>query len=118
MFIIARDNQQNCKCCKKNYKIIIPAVIVAVIAFLATMGAIAAVVLNSIAAVLILETKKKCISAGCNNGCLIVRQPFDRTYCYRGSETDCFTPNMYCINESEWNRYAGTSFSHISGGFF
>ena len=95
------------ECFKKHYKIIIPAV---VIAFLATMGAISAV--------RILETKKKCLSVGCNNGCLIVRQPFDRTYCYRGSETDCFTPNMYCINESEWNRYAGTSFSHISGGFF
>ena len=94
-------------CFKKHYKIIIPAVVIAVFA---TMGAIAAVI--------ILEIKKKCLLAGCNNGSLMVRQPFDRTYCYRGSETDCFTPNMYCINESEWNRYAGYSFSHISGGFF
>ena len=76
------------------------------------------IIIAVIMAVVIIETKKKCISEGCNNGCLIVRQPIDRTYCYRGPETNCSTTNMYCINESEWNRYAGTSFSQISSTFF
>ena len=94
-------------CFKKHYKKIIPAV---VLGFL--------IIIAVIMAVVIIETKKKCISEGCNNGCLIVRQPIDRTYCYRGPETNCSTTNMYCINESEWNRYAGTSFSQISSTFF
>ena len=97
-------------CFKKHYKKIIPAVVLGPAVILGLIAVIMAVV--------IIETKKKCVSEGCNNGCLIVRQPIDRTYCYRGPETNCFATNMYCINESEWNRYAGTSFIHISSTFF
>ena len=95
-------------CMREHWKKIIPLVIS--LAIIVITIAVVNIVIN-----MAVETKKKCKAEGCNNGCLIVRQLIERTYCYRGPETDCFTTNMYCINESEWERYAGTSFSHTSG---
>ena len=87
------------KCCQIHYKKILSVIVIGFAAIIAVP-----IVLK------LIQLKKKCESVGCNNGCLIVPE---RTYCYYGTETDCF--DKLCINENDWPDYAGPTYTHISG---